>query len=278
MQSMKKHLIERPDGDLAVYETGTGSPLILLHGWAMDHRMFQPQFDGLGRYFRMIAPDRRGFGSSSAPPSLVREPDDLLAIMDTLSLHTAHLLGMSQGGRIALRFAASHPERLRSLSLQGAAVDGLEVPEPEQERLPLDEFIALARDNRLPEVKQRWLEHPMMALPVDLAAERKLIEDMVQDYRGLDLKHHDAGHFQHQQDVLSKIDASTIPVLLLTGARESTARKAHADAIIRGIRDARDVSLPASGHLGNLSEPERYNQALADFCSSIDTRRQHASS
>ncbi len=73
-------------GDLHVVRRGSGPPLLMLHGWALDHRMWRPQWTGLERDFELILPDRRGFGRSTAPPDLRREVDDVMTILDTLGI------------------------------------------------------------------------------------------------------------------------------------------------------------------------------------------------
>ena len=70
----------------------------------------------------MITYDRRGFGRSEAQPDLRLELDDIDHILDALGFESTHLLGMSQGGRIAIRYAVTRSERLRSMILQGAVI------------------------------------------------------------------------------------------------------------------------------------------------------------
>ena len=121
--------IDVDGGRLFLRHEGEGVPLLLMHGWTLDQRMFQPQVPRLSERFHVISFDRRGFGRSDATPDLDLELDDLDRIADALSLDTLHLLGMSQGGRLAMRYAVTRPQRLRSLVLQGAVVDGLDIPD-----------------------------------------------------------------------------------------------------------------------------------------------------
>jgi len=258
---------------LHVTALGIGEPLVLVHGWAMDQRVFGPQVEALSQDFRVIAFDRRGFGLSAGEPDLGRETDDIDAIARQLIGGPFHLLGMSQGGRIALRYAAQRPGRLRSLILQGAAVDGEHPAGPDEERLPVAEYAALAADGRMDEVRRRWLRHPMMRVGEGHPEAEALLREMLADYRGDDLRHYRADAYAWPDDVLGAVADADLPVLVLTGARETEERRRLARIVLDRVPGAREIVLGASGHLGNLSEPAAYNAAVRDFCREVDRDR-----
>ena len=170
-----------------LYCSGRGPVLLLLHGWSLDHRAFAPQIAPLSRELTVITYDRRGFGASTAAPDLDAELGDIDAIMAALEVPQVHLLGVSQGGRLALRYAATRPQRLASLILQGAILDGYLVEESQEEQLPLAHYQALARQGRMDEVRRLWLAHPMMSAGVEDPALQREIRSLVADYSGADL-------------------------------------------------------------------------------------------
>lgn len=258
---------------LHVEAAGVGTPLLLVHGWAMDHRVFRPQIEALSRDFRVIAFDRRGFGLSGGEPDLRRETEDIDAVARQVIGSPFHLLGMSQGGRIALRYAAERPGRLRSLILQGAAVDGVEVTGPDEERIPVAEYAALAAEGRMDEVRRRWLRHPMMRVGEGHPRAEALLRQMLADYEGADLVDYRPEAYGWSGDVLGAVAESGLPVLVLTGARETEARRGLARRIVDRVPGAREVVLAASGHLGNLGEPEAFNRAVSEFCREVDRGR-----
>ncbi|MEU8819145.1 alpha/beta fold hydrolase [Actinoplanes sp. NPDC048796] len=92
----------------------TGPPLVLLHGAGDDHRMWQPQRDGLGRRIRLILPDLPGYGRSPGPFSLDTAVDALRALAAD---GPVHVCGLSAGAMVGLRWAARHPEDVASLAL-----------------------------------------------------------------------------------------------------------------------------------------------------------------
>ncbi|MFW6093231.1 MAG: alpha/beta fold hydrolase [Pseudomonadota bacterium] len=257
------------DARLWVRTSGAGAPLVLVHGWAMDHRIFRYQERAFARDFRVVTFDRRGFGRSGGEPDLARELDDLDLLADTLigAADAFHLLGLSQGGRIALRYAAARPERVRSLVLQGAPVDGEQPPGPADEQVPMAAFAALARAGRLDELRQRWLRHPMMRLGDGHAEAEALLREMLEDYTGADLIR--GGWPPPATDVLGAVAAAGLPVLILTGARETRSRRRSARLLRERLPRSRERVLPHGGHLCNLTEPDAYNAAVIEFCRAV---------
>lgn len=263
--------VDSVDGRIYMLVEGDGEPLLLLHGWALDHRLFTPQIEALSGRFRLIVPDRRGFGRSEAPPGLGREPGDIERMLDALGCEDAHLLGMSQGGRVALRFATLYPNRVRSLLLQGAPVDGLDVDVPAHDRVPIAEYVELAGAGRLDEVRRHWLAHPMMRLGKGHVAESRLLETILADYQGRDLASSEADGDAFDLDVLGAMSRFTRPALLLTGAHETASRRRHAEALLERMPVCSEVVFAHSGHLCNLTEAAGYNAAVARFCAAVDT-------
>ncbi len=262
----RQEWIDVEHGRLIVEVTGDGPPIMMLHGWALDQRMFRPQVRELAADFQIITFDRRGFGRSEAPPDLRCELDDIDRILDALGRKRVHLLGMSQGGRVAIRYAVTRGSRLRSLLLQGAVIDGLDVEEDEAERVPMTEYAALAKSGRLDELRRRWMQHPMMQLDGESASESRLIKEMLADYTGADLVEFDANSHDFELDVLAGLEHIGVPTLVLTGANETQARKRHAAEILARIPGSLEVLIEGSGHLSNLTSAVDYNRAVRRFC------------
>ena len=97
------------DGIRLYYEeTGSGTPLIFVHEFAGDHRSWEGQMRHFGRRYRSIAFNARGYPPSDVPASQVsysqtRAADDIRSLLDHLSVDRAHIVGLSMGGRLALR-------------------------------------------------------------------------------------------------------------------------------------------------------------------------------
>ena len=119
VRSMSKLSIS--DTRLHVVERGAGHPLLLVHGFPLDHQMWQGQIAELSQEFRVIAPDLRGFGQSDDPTGTVtmqQFADDLAELLETLAVdQPVAFCGLSMGGYIAWQFWRRHPQRLSHLIL-----------------------------------------------------------------------------------------------------------------------------------------------------------------
>src|SRR5262245_6207303 len=106
---------------LHVVERGQGKPLLLVHGYPLDHSMWRGQLDELADACRVIAPDLRGFGASDATAGTVtmeQMADDLAGLLDALQVREPIVFcGLSMGGYVAWQFARKHRSRLAGLIL-----------------------------------------------------------------------------------------------------------------------------------------------------------------
>lgn len=106
------------DLEVAWYEVGRGSPLVLVHGLADDHRAWRNLLPALVLRHRVILYDFRGHGQSTLGEpdgTLTQLAEDLVALLDHLDLDTADLCGFSLGGTIVMKAAIEHPDRVSRL-------------------------------------------------------------------------------------------------------------------------------------------------------------------
>lgn len=246
------------DGSVFVAMVGNGPPIILLHGWTLDHRMWEPQLPALGARYRLIMPDRRGFGRSTAPPDLACEAGDIVRIADILKLDTFFLAGLSQGAGVALDVAVRFPDRVAAVALAGTPLPGL-VPDPDH--VPRDDYTAMMRNGAIAEMRRDWLSHPLMQIDDD--AHRALIAKIVSDYDGRDLLQPSAIQpFTH-----AAIAALKMPLLAITGDAETPWRANCARLLADVAPKGRFLSIRDAGHLTNIEQPAAFNAALLDFFS-----------
>lgn len=117
-------------GPLWAEQTGTGRPLVLLHGNGESHRVFDRMVPLLVSQRRLVALDSRGHGVSprgDGPLTIARMADDVDEALSALGLTAVDLLGFSDGGNVALELALRHPGRIGALVVVGANLfpDGL---------------------------------------------------------------------------------------------------------------------------------------------------------
>jgi len=123
--------------ELFVEERGQGTPVVLLHGFPLDHTIWTPLIPHLENKVRLIMPDMRGYGQSPNKDeihSMRLLATDIAALLDRLDLEKVILCGHSMGGYVALSFAHAYPNRLMGLGLISTQADA-DTPERRQARL-----------------------------------------------------------------------------------------------------------------------------------------------
>jgi len=248
---------------LRVRTAGKGPAVLLIHGWTLDLDMWTPQFATLANRYRLIAFDRRGFGLSTGVPGLEHDLADIEQLLAELSLEQIAIVGMSQGARVALRWAIRHPHRTTCLVLDGPPRDLLAAGRSDGE-ITFTGYRELVRGEGIDAFRRQWLEHPLMRLSTHDVRARTLLRQMVNRYPGHDLLADDADRASNVGD-LSQLD---LPVLIINGEHDCDARIGAGADLARAMPEARLAVIPAAGHLANLDNPGAYNAVLGEFLSS----------
>jgi pimeloyl-ACP methyl ester carboxylesterase len=246
------------DGSLPTLVAGSGTDVVMLHGWTLDHRCWLPQLP-LAEEARLLLPDRRGFGHSSAPADLTREWQDI----DRLAANAPFVLvGLSQGASVALDYARRRPERLIALVLVGAPLHGVVPRGDSEEPIPRAEYSDMLRAGRLGAMKEAWAQHALVRAS---RAASPLIAAMLDDYDGRDLL---AG-FAPIEISGDDVAALSMPVLAIAGSSDTAWRRRVAAFIADTAPHGRFARIGDAGHLCNLDNPAWFNALLADFLSSV---------
>lgn len=250
--------IDVGDGTINVAIAGGGTPIVLLHGWTLDHRSWTPQLPLADRW-RLVMPDRRGFGGSTAPGNLAREWQDV----DRLAgAERFVLVGMSQGASVALDYARRQPDRLTGLVLVGAPLHDVVPHDGEEDALPRSYYSMMVADGRFAAMKAEWQQHPLTRVS---PAARPLLEAMLDDYDGRDLR------AVQQPIAIAEADVAALPmpVLAIAGAGDMPWRRRVAAFIGATAPTGRTVEIEDAGHLCNLDQPAQFNALLLDFIQSL---------
>jgi pimeloyl-ACP methyl ester carboxylesterase len=252
--------------DVRLFYVDEGDPsapaVVFNHGFLMDHTMFDAQVQALRDEFRCVRWDQRGFGASSAsePFSYWDSARDCLALMDLLEVDSAVLVGMSQGGFIALRAALLAPGRVDGLVLIDtmADVDPEEVYEsfrglraawtthgPEAVQHDVANLLISK-----PEIHEAWFERWSQRPPADIA---EPIEALIA-----------------RDDVSDRLGELECPAIVFHGDADPAIPPAAGEALDAALPGSHGlVRVAGAGHAPNLTHPEQVNPALADFLRSV---------
>jgi pimeloyl-ACP methyl ester carboxylesterase len=248
---------------IAYRHAGIGEPVVLLHGFTQDSRVWRPQIAGLADVFAVVAWDAPGAGESDDPPepyALADWADCLARFLDAVAIERAVIGGVSWGGLLAQELYARHPARVGSLVLADtyAGWTGSLGPTVAGERLA-----ACVRDSALSaaELVPRYL--PGMFGPAVPPAVRDELAAIMADT-------HPVG-FRLMATALANADTRkllptiAVPTLLIWGDEDvrSPVRIAHAfQAAIPGSTLA---VVAGAGHMSNMERPEIFSAAVREF-------------
>jgi 3-oxoadipate enol-lactonase len=242
-------------------DLGAGAPLLLLHAFPFDARMWEPQLAALSAKHRVVTPDLAGFGRARALAprlSLDAHADDLAALLTALALPTVTLIGLSMGGYIALAFARKYPDRLAGLVLADtrAAGDSAEakagrersIAQVQAEGVAALVEVLLPRlltDKAAPEVRERARRIASEQPPVGVIAALTAMRD-----RG---------------DETPRLTSLAVPALVLVGSEDGLTPPSEAKSIAEALPRGSFAVVDHAGHLSNQEAPEAFNAALVDW-------------
>jgi pimeloyl-[acyl-carrier protein] methyl ester esterase len=175
------------------------------------------------------------------------------------------LVGMSQGARVALHFSVEHPERVAGVILQGAPLSGFQPAPSGEDIIPLADYASLVRAGKIAEMRALWRDHRLMR--VDQAQARHTLDDMLARYDGRDLMVPPCGPLRPLAAELATI---SVPVLVVTGERDTPWRRLVADALSYGLPSASREVIGNAGHLCNLTHATAYNEVVTSFVRRIE--------
>jgi len=241
--------------ELAYERFGKGAPLVLIHGYPLDHSIWKEVVPMLEDDFDLILPDLRGFGESTTiaePYSMADIASDIASLLDALGIEKATLAGHSMGGYAALAFAKVFPERLSGLALVSSQAAG-DPPERKE-----------ARYRTAADVMEKGVQLVADAM-TDKLSPSQHVRDVI---RPLMEKQGVAGvigalkAMAEREDLTSFIASFKQPLLLLHGDADELISVERAREIKTLLPSSQLVELLGAGHMPMLEMPEQTSAAL----------------
>jgi pimeloyl-ACP methyl ester carboxylesterase len=254
-------------GDFCLYYNDVGTdvpnrfPIIWLHGFTLDHRMWRPQVEFFAPGRRLILPDARGHGCSGITPTGYSRADrveDLLRLADILKIERFHLVGLSMGGSTAVGFALKYPDRLNSLSLLSTGVAGYGAGKK------IDRLDVIGRNEGAEAAKAKWMEWALAWYQEPARAHIGMfMQEMIEQYSGAVWADPMRGKYPREFD-LERVHTIKTPTLIIAGALDRIfvplARTLHDK-----ISSSQLIVYPGIGHMVNLEYPDQLNADLKVF-------------
>ena len=253
---------------------GAGPPLLFIQGTGVHGRGWLPQVEGLADRYSCVFFDNRGMGRSQpigAPVSVERMADDAAAVMEAAGFTSAHVVGHSLGGLIALELALRSPERVRSLALLCTFARGADVT-----RLSWDSFWRGMRTYIGTRQSRRHAFLEMVLPPAALVGvDRDELAARLEPLFGHDLAVQPAIVFKQlaamkAYDATPRLERIEKPTLVVVAGRDLVAKPKWGRALAAGIPGARLIEFAEAGHGLPLVEPAEVNRRLDQHFAQVE--------
>ncbi|WP_344865388.1 alpha/beta hydrolase [Planomonospora alba] len=252
--------------DMFWIDTGTGRPLVLLHGGFLDHGMWADQIPVFAPHHRVIVPDARGHGRSANATEPFRHTDDLAALLRHLGTGPAVLVGVSMGAATAVDTALEHPELVSALVVGGAGTSEPYFTDPWTTRnlaawhsamaagdlaASVEGFMVFAAgphrtpDDLDPEVVRRLREMATGTMSKHSAGEPDLLVPVA--------------------DTWARAAGIDVPVLAVNGALDSPDHIGMAERLAATVAHGRALCVEGAAHYPNVERPADFNRILGEF-------------
>jgi 3-oxoadipate enol-lactonase len=250
---------------LALSVAGRGPLVVFVHGMGGDRTAWHGQLEALADRFTAVSVDLRGYGDSEpsqGPLDFRRDfAADLVAVIDHFKVASAHLVGLSMGGRVARSTTLLHPQRVASLTLANTS-PGFDALGPAE----VEQFIA-----------SRTFRAQGDAMPAGYGVEQARAmmapgtpEPLLRD-AGRPLERLSASHYLRvlrastEQDRGARLEDIACPVHLITSDLDRVYPAEVTLQMRNRLRNPHLTCITRAGHLSNLEQPEAFNRALRDF-------------
>lgn len=246
-------------------DLGSGSPVVLIHGFPLNREMWHPQAQALSQAgFRCIAPDLRGFGQSEAPEgpySMSLFADDIIALLDRLGIERAVIGGMSMGGYVLLNLLDRYPDRLSAACFLTTRCGD------DDEAVKAGRLALLERARR--DGIRTLTELFTSTLFAGRTAERNpgLIRDMRRWMLSTDLKGMEGAlhAMLNRRDYTPLLGKFALPCLVIGAEDDRAVRPEDIRILAEGLPNAELCLIPGAGHMANLEKPSLFNDCLLRF-------------
>ena len=247
------------NGNSIAYERrGQGMPLVLIHGYPLDHTIWEQLLPMLEKEFDLILPDLRGFGESDAPGTNFSMADfaaDVAGLMDRLNIQKAAVVGHSMGGYVALAFAHVYPRRVLGLGLIASSA----LADPPERKV--------ARYQEAEHVLAHGVKDVAEGMSVKLTADPHLQASL----KELIMRQRPEGLATALRAMAERVDSTPFlqefdfPVSIVHGLADALIPIERARAVRAAVKKGYLVEIEGAGHMPMLEAPQSTAEALKNL-------------
>jgi pimeloyl-ACP methyl ester carboxylesterase len=262
-------IIKINNGYLHYDKKGQGIPILFIHGYPLSREIWVPQFDNLFDQALLLSLDLRGHGDSfpfEGPYTMDLLAADCKRLLEEINIKQPILVcGLSMGGYVTMAMYRRYPQLFRGMILTSTRA-GSDSPEGKADR---DVSIQTVLEHGSVHIADSMIQK--IVSPATLSLKPELIEMI----HGIMAKTSVQGIVGALQGMKDRLDSTELlsqircPVLIVHGIDDQLIPIKEAEIMHQHIDNSHLVLIDEAGHLPNLEQPERFNQAIRDFMLSL---------
>jgi len=256
-------------GRRQIFDEGEGKPIVFIHGFPLDHRMWRGQLEEFSREYRVIAPDLCGFGGSEsvsedAVLTMKQFSDELVEMLLAFDLDVpVHLVGLSMGGYILGQFQKDHAMRIASLALCDTKSTA-DTEEAKENRFKTARLVLEAGSQPLAESMGSKLFAPDTP-----ETTLKEMRTMIADASSAGIAAASRG-MAEREAFTDRLGTFRVPTLVVAGEHDSISPPDEMREMANQIPESEFVEIADAGHMSPLENPQEFNAALRAFLRRIE--------
>jgi len=253
---------------LAYNDQGTGLPIIFLHAFPLNRTMWAEQVKALSSQFRAITIDLRGHGESDAPLwhyTLDQAADDVIELLDHLSIRQAVFVGLSMGGYVLFALYRKYADRVQGLVLADTRAQA-DTAEGKEARFQMAQIAYKNGPSAIADIMLPKLLSPatIQTRPELVRRVRTMIEGtQVSGIAG------DLMAMAERPDSIALLNQITCPTQIVVGEQDLATPPSDAKLMADRIPDARLTIIPGAAHLSNMEQPGLFNETIRSVVSNV---------
>ncbi len=268
-KSLQDGYVTVAGGRLYYQLEGNGHSLLLIHAGFLDQRMWDEQFDHFAKDFSVIKYDVRGFGRSSRPVEKYSDVEDLYTLLTHLKVEKAYVVGVSNGGRIAIDFTITHPSMVDALVLVGSGVSGYETTGSEEDRVWGEFEKQVEGPQQLAAKEGRVADAVRIDVDTWAAAQspanRERILKMAMDNSHIHTDPPSRLQVHPTPPGFKRFSEIRTPTLIIFGDQDVPGMRLVAQQLHTKIPGSELVEIQGADHIVNMSKPDEFYRTVLDF-------------
>ena len=244
-------------------ENGKGIPLVLIHGFPFDSRMWDDQLAGLSDGFRVIAVELPGYGQSGPPRpfTVASAAEELHAVLQSIGALPCILGGLSMGGYVCFEFVARYLADVRALLLVDTRYDA-DTPEGKENRGRMIQVASERGASAIADIMEPKLLAP--DTPTSRPAVQQKLRQIMESIPAQTIEYTLLA-LRDRADSTERLKNITVPTLVVIGEQDAITPRPIAQSMQQGIAGAQLAIIPAAGHMAPMEQAEAFNRIVREF-------------